>query len=175
VRYPRRRVGLVYDRREFPVSFPGAERVDFWACNALALPFVDGAFSGATCLNLLDCVADPRGLLAELARVLRDDARAVIASPYDWSPNATAVEGWIGGHSQRAPSAGASDAILRSLLTPGAHPSPIEGLELAGERDGVPWSVRVHDRSTMTYRVHMVAARRRARGPGPGQTARESS
>ena len=37
--YPRRRIGIVYDRRRFPVPLPGADRVDFWACDALALPF----------------------------------------------------------------------------------------------------------------------------------------
>src|SRR5690606_26253462 len=63
-RYPRRRVGLVYDRREVPLSFPGAERVDFWACDALALPFADDTFALATSFNVLDCVVDPRDHLA---------------------------------------------------------------------------------------------------------------
>ena len=32
VSYPRRRIGLVYDRRRYAVALEGSERVDFWAC-----------------------------------------------------------------------------------------------------------------------------------------------
>src|SRR5690606_9915028 len=39
VRYPRRRVGVVYDIREFAVDLPNRENVDFWACDGQALPF----------------------------------------------------------------------------------------------------------------------------------------
>ena len=39
VRYPRRRVGVVYDARELDVSFPRMEAVDFWAADAIALPW----------------------------------------------------------------------------------------------------------------------------------------
>ena len=49
----------------------GAERVDFWACDALALPFAPGAADLAVALNLLDCVSEPRRLLAGLAEVVR--------------------------------------------------------------------------------------------------------
>jgi SAM-dependent methyltransferase/uncharacterized protein YbaR (Trm112 family) len=164
--YPRRRVGLVYDRRTIPVAFPGAARVDFWACDALALPFSDATFAAAVSMNLLDCVSDPHGLLVEFKRILRPGARAVLACPYDWSPSATAPEAWLGGHSQRSTFAGASESILRALLTPGAHPSAIEGLELTAERDGVTWTVRLHDRSTVNYRLHMVGLQRIERTGG---------
>src|SRR5208282_5320314 len=59
VSYPRRRIGLVYDRRRFAVSPGGAERVDFWACDALALPFAAASADLVAALNLLDCVAEP--------------------------------------------------------------------------------------------------------------------
>ena len=39
VRYPRRRGGLAYDRRKFAVAMPGADRIDFWACDVSTLPF----------------------------------------------------------------------------------------------------------------------------------------
>ena len=64
--YPRRRIGIVYDRRRFPVALPGAERVDFWACDALALPFAPDRrpCRGAQPAGLRE---QPRRLLAGLA------------------------------------------------------------------------------------------------------------
>ena len=160
VRYPRRRVGIVYERREFPARFNNSEQVDFWACDATALPFPAATFSLATSLNVLDCLQSPREFLLSLANVLKPGGKTVIACPYDWSPHATAIEAWLGGHSQRSPMEGSCEAALRTLLTPGAHPSSIHTLKLTGEHDQLPWHVRLHERSTMTYKLHLVAATR---------------
>lgn len=158
-RYPRRRVGLVYERREFPVPVEGADRVDFWVCDATALPFPKQACAGALCFNVLDCVSSPIDLLRSLARVLRPGAPLILSTPYDWSGGVTPPETWIGGHSQRSEYGGAAEPLLRALLTPGAHPASVPGLQFVGESAAVPWHVRLHDRSTMTYLVHLVAAR----------------
>lgn len=155
--YPRRRVGLVYDRREFPLTFPGSERLDFWACDALALPFADDSFSLATSLNVLDCVADPREHLATLGRVLRPSGQALLTTPYDWSPGATAPEAWIGGHSQRG-GRGPSEPILRELLGESEHPARVPTLRLRGELESLPWTVRIHDRYSANYGVHLLVA-----------------
>jgi len=160
-RWDRRRVGLVYDRREVPADLPGRDRVDFWACDATALPFPEDTFGFAASLNVVDCVASPRDALASLARVLKPGGGAVVSTPYDWSPGATPVEAWLGGHSQRGPHRGAGEPVLRALLTPGAHPGAVEGLEILAEDDAVSWRVRLHDRSAMDYRVHLLALRRR--------------
>lgn len=160
VRYPLRRTGLVYQRREFPVAFAHADKVDFWACDAAALPFATGAFAMAVSLNLLDCVYAPRELLSSIGRVLQTGGKALLTCPYDWSPSATPVEAWLGGHSQRSPQAGASEPMLRTLLTPGAHPNSLNTLKLLIERERLPWQVRLHDRSTMTYSLHLVVAGR---------------
>ena len=45
VRYPRRRVGLVYDRREFAADLAGRDNVEIWACDAAALPFSNSMFA----------------------------------------------------------------------------------------------------------------------------------
>ncbi len=162
VRYPRRRVGLAYDRREFPVDLPRRENVDFWVCDATALPFAEGTFAAALSLNVVDCVTSPFDSLGSLARVLAPGGTALISSPYDWAPAATPVEAWLGGHSQRGPDEGASAAVLRRLLTPGAHPASIEGLELVAEEANVPWRVRMHERSTVEYETHLMVARKAA-------------
>ncbi len=80
--YPRRRIGLAYDYRQFPATLDGAGRVDFWCCDALALPFAPGAADLAAALNLLDCVPEPRRLLAALAEAVRPGGRALLATPY---------------------------------------------------------------------------------------------
>ncbi len=158
LRYARREVGLVYEERAFPVHFERAADVDFWCCDALSLPFAAGSFGQVLSLNLLDCVTSPHDLLTSFARVLQPGARLILGTPYDWSPSATPIEAWIGGHSQRGPEGGAADVALRSLLTPGAHPASLGTLRLVAEVAALPWAVRVHARSTMLYGVHLVVA-----------------
>lgn len=166
VRYDRRSVGLVYERRDFPVRPPLAENVDFWACDAISLPFLPSTFSVAVALNVLDCVYAPREFLTSLAGVLRQESgRAILTSPYDWSSGATPVEGWLGGHSQRSPARGSSEAAVRTLLTPGAPGAAENPLSLLSERGELPWNVRLHDRATMSYRLHLLVAGRAAADP----------
>jgi SAM-dependent methyltransferase/uncharacterized protein YbaR (Trm112 family) len=160
VRYPRRRLGVVYDRREFPVSFPRAEAVDFWLCDATALPFPAGTFAAVVGLNVLDCVASPHDLLAALPRLLAPGGKAILSTPYDWSPAATPIEAWLGGHSQRGESAGAGEPVLRALLTPGAHPASIAGLRIVAEAPALPWRLRLHERSSVEYQVDLVVVER---------------
>jgi SAM-dependent methyltransferase/uncharacterized protein YbaR (Trm112 family) len=160
VRYPRRRVGLVYDRREFAVSLDGKENVDFWACDAAALPFQPGTFALAVGLNVLDSVYAPRALLESLANVVGSGGKIVLSCPYDWSPAATPLETWLGGHSQRSPIGGSSEAVLRTMLSQDDSATRVPGLRLTGEIDDLPWRVRLHARGTMSYRLHMVAAER---------------
>ena len=162
ISYPRRRAGLVYDRREFDVPFSNLELVDFWACDALALPFAEGVFDRAVGMNVLDSVAAPQSLLSSIARVLGSNASAILACPYDWTATVTPVEAWIGGHSQRNETSGECAPWLRRLMAnvndSSNHSEP--ALRLVSEMDGLPWTVRMHDRSSMLYRVHLVHARR---------------
>jgi len=158
VAYPRRRIGLVYDRRDFAVPLDGAERVDFWCCDALALPLPDRGFALVTALNLLDCLPAPLDFLQSLPSLLRSGGKLVLGTPYDWSAQVTAPAAWIGGHSQRGPHQGAAEPLLAALLTPGAHPQSIEGLRLLAEVQHWPWQTRLHDRSAVAYRTHLVAA-----------------
>ncbi len=160
--YSRRRIGLVYDRRCFAVSLAGADRVDFWACDALALPFAPDIADIGVALNLLDCVAEPPRLLAGLAGAVRPDGRVLLATPYDWSARATPVETWIGGHSQRADHAGAAEPFLRRLLAQGEHPQSVPGLMLLAEDLAWPWQTRLHDRAAVQYRSHLLALARSA-------------
>lgn len=160
VSHPLRRVGLVYGRRDFAADFAAAARVDFWACDVLALPFSDGRFAGALSVNVLDCVGSPLGHLRELGRVLDAGAAAVIGSPFDWSTAATPLEGWIGGHTGRAAHRGSSATELARLLAEGDPAGAGTHLVIDGDPREVDWEVYVHERASMRYRVHLRRATR---------------
>lgn len=153
VQYARRRVGLVHERRELEVNLPARHLVDFWCCDAAALPFDDNTFAAASLLNLVDCVSSPRELLSACARVLQQNGSAIFSTPYDWTPTATPVEQWLGGHSQRSANGGAAEPAFRALLA--------RDFELVAEEEDVPWRLRLHERSAIDYLVHLVVARRR--------------
>lgn len=144
-----RRVGLVYDPRDLALDLPGADRVDFWMADALALPFVAASVDHVSSMNLLDCLQSPAAHVASVAALLRPGGTALFATPHDWSAY-TPIEGWIGGHSQRGPDRGASEPRLRALLAE-------SGLRLTGEADA-DWLLRLHDRAEMRYRVQLVSA-----------------
>jgi SAM-dependent methyltransferase/uncharacterized protein YbaR (Trm112 family) len=153
---PLRRVGVVYERREIAVADVPAERLSLWCTDAAALPFPDGAFAGALSLNVLDCVASPLGHLLELGRTLAAGAPALLTTPYDWAPNATSFEQWLGGHSQRGDAGGSSAQELRRILSPGAAAGLDTGLVVTAERDRVPWRVYANERSSVDYAVHLL-------------------
>ncbi len=155
--YGRRRIGTVYDHCRFEAALPGRERVDFWACDALALPFAARAAGLVLMLNLLDCVAEPHRLLVEAAAVLHPGGLLLLATPFDWATRATPSQGWIGGHSQRGSGGGAAEPLLRALLTEGAHPHAVPGLQVLGTGD-CQWHTRLHARAAVAYRSHILAA-----------------
>ncbi len=171
VAHPLRRLGIVYDQRSFAVDLGHRDRVDFWACDAMALPFVDTTVDGAVSFNVADCIASPLAHLIEIGRVLRPGAELALTTPYDWSENVTPLEAWIGGHSQRGPSGGESTAEMRRVLSDLVPAGVDSRLRLAAEREAVPWHVYVHARATMHYQVHAMVARRTAgdqTAPAPG-------
>lgn len=158
--YDRRKCGMIFERRRFPVDFPGADKVDFWACDVTNLPFAEASVALGTSMNLVDCVSSPYEHLRELTRVLQPEGAALLSTPYDWSAYATAVESWLGGHSQRSNNQGNSAEILRSLFAGGGHPHALTGLTLAAEAENIPWTLRLHDRSFMSYSNHLVVGRK---------------
>lgn len=160
VTYPLRREGIVYERRSFPVNFENLSRIDFWVCDAVALPFCRDVFSGAASFNLLDCLWSPYEHLREISRILQPQAGAIVSTPFDWSPNVTPVEAWLGGHSQRAQHQGLGGAFLRTLLNSEKSPAELRRLTIMQEQD-ITWNLRLHDRSLMQYLTHMVILKKK--------------
>jgi SAM-dependent methyltransferase/uncharacterized protein YbaR (Trm112 family) len=162
LRYPLKRGGLLYEWRDLQIGIPDdvRSRVDFWACDSAQLPFAEASLGAAVAFNLIDAMYSPLDLLRCAARALRPGGVLLLSAPYDWAPSATVVDAWIGGHSPRSLGGGSSAAVLRALLTHGAHPASVEGLVVRAEVDDVPWGVRMHDRSEVQYRTHVVVAER---------------
>jgi SAM-dependent methyltransferase len=162
LRYPLKRGGLLYEWRllEIDISDDVRARVDFWASDSAQLPLPRSTFGAVVAFNLIDAIYSPLDLLRGAARILRPGGVLLLSAPYDWAPSATVVDAWIGGHSPRALGDGSSAAVLRALLTPGGHPASVDGLVVRAELDDVPWGVRMHDRSVVQYRTHVVAAER---------------
>lgn len=159
--FPLRRGGVVFDRFDAAVDAVPRERISHWCCDVASLPLADGQADGALLLNLLDCVPQPLALLAETGRALAPGAAALFSSPYDWSPAATPVEQWIGGHSQRSATHGSSVAELRRILSADCAAGVDTGLAIELETDGVPWHVQTSERATMEYALHMARLRRK--------------
>jgi SAM-dependent methyltransferase/uncharacterized protein YbaR (Trm112 family) len=170
VRYARRRGGLVYEERGFDVPTDARARVDFWCADVLALPFSPGTFGFVNSLNLLDCLQSPLDHLKSVRDLLRPGGGALIATPFDWSPAATAPESWVGGHSPYGTARGSSEQILRSLLG-GDHPAAISGIRVVDEVDGLPWLIRLHERSTVEYGVDLFVLARSEQGVPAGVSA----
>lgn len=162
VEYPRRRSGVIYERRTFELCEPNRDKTDFWASDATGLPVRAETFSTAVGLHTLDSVASPVGLLTEMTRVLAPGGKLIFACPYDWTGAVTPVESWLGGHSARGHRHGDSASILIDLLTEGAHPASVVGLRVTHESDDLIWKVRWHERATIDYRIHLVVAEKLA-------------
>lgn len=156
--FPLKRVGIVYDRQEYPVAFENKDQVDFWACDALALPFPNQTFRFVSAINVFDVVSGPRDLLVAMDQALGPNGGAILATPYDWSAS-TPIETWVGGHSQRGPHGGAAEPLLRNMLSPGTA-GAVGGLRIVGEIEEQPWNIRIHSRHTATYVTHIVACKK---------------
>ncbi|MFT6145630.1 MAG: SAM-dependent methyltransferase [Myxococcota bacterium] len=160
VRYPVRRVGIVYDEHTFTPPLPGSERVDFWCADAQAFPVPAGTASMVTSLNVIDCVPSPRAHLEAIRDVLTLDGHAILATPFDWSPSATPMDEWIGGHAQLSALDGRAELAFDAIV--GDHPYAIEGLKSVGTPADTDWWVRLHDRSTAAYIVRVATLQRQA-------------
>lgn len=161
-RYARRRVGLAFDFIDDPIPALPADNVSFWCTDVSALPFAAAQFQGALALNMLDCVPSPLGLLCEIGRVLKPNAEAILATPFDWAAGATQPSAWLGGHSQRSPHQGSSLAELRRVLSPDCQAGLDTGLTIEAELDEVKWRLRTNERSVTEYDVYLARLRRKS-------------
>ncbi len=162
VSYHSRRVGLVFDSHQHDLSGYPVDQVSFWCSDVAILPFAAHTFDGALCMNMLDCVASPLGLLFELGRVAKPSSESILCTPFDWAADATAPAAWIGGHSQRStPHQGSSLAELKRFLSAGNEAGVDTGLVIEADRDHITWRLQTHERSTTEYDVYCARLRRK--------------
>jgi SAM-dependent methyltransferase len=154
--FPLKTIGIIYKRHQYDVALEKKQNVDFWVCDALALPFENETFRFISALNVLDTVTSPVDLLKSINNAVTRSGSTVLATPYDWSPPVP-VHNWVGGHTQRGPEGGSSEKLLRNLLTPDQHSQPAGKLKLIGEIGHHPWYVRIHGRRTACYDTHILA------------------
>lgn len=156
VMYPLKQLGILYERREYPVHFAHSERVDFWACDGMALPFPPAVFRFANALNVLDQVSAPLQLLSSMSESLESGGKALIATPHDWA-TPIPMKNWLGGRSPLGAHNADGPAALRAVFgTESSHPA-LRQLRLVGEVEHHPWHVRVHNRRTAVYDTQILA------------------
>lgn len=157
IRFPLKRTGIVYDRHEYDVEMPNSEDVDFWACDASALPFENEHFNFISALNVLDVVNSPMTFLKSVNDVLTTNGGLLLSTPYDWTPPVP-MQNWLGGHAQRRPHKGSSETVLRNSLSMEQN-SPLN-LTITAEIEHHPWQLRVHNRHMATYDTHIIACKK---------------
>ena len=161
ISYHLRQSGTIYKSCSYPISLPSAKLVDFWAVDAHFLPFPDKHIHRCHSTNLIDCLERPADHIKELARVHNHLGYISIATPFDWSPNATPYENWIGGHSPMYPLNGDPIQNIRWFFS---KQSPIESMrdvEIIQDQENIPWRIRIHNRSVMHYNLHLISVRRK--------------
>lgn len=159
VSYPLKQLGIVYERQDYAVVFPHKDRVDYWACDALALPFAVGTFGFVNAMNVIDNVSSPVDFLVSMSQALRPGGYALLATPYDWAPPVP-VKNWLGGRAAFGVDSVDSASALRALLRGEASNPALKELRLTGELEHHPWHVRVHNRRTASYDTHILACRK---------------
>ncbi|HLJ19565.1 MAG TPA: class I SAM-dependent methyltransferase [Stellaceae bacterium] len=70
---------MLAEARAFNSALVEARRIDLRLASVEAMPFADGAFDGAACVNTFYFVPDPDRALAEFHRVLRPGGVLVVA------------------------------------------------------------------------------------------------
>lgn len=151
VAYGRRVTGRHYVRAEADAGdrvVPKARR-QLVCGDALDPPLIQGMFDRVVALNVLDTVRQPKQLLSVVDGLCAPRGEVILSSPYAWQSSIMDEHERIGGIDPTIDLA----TILR------------EGRDLGGrykieDEADVPWTLRRDARSTVSYRVHYLRARK---------------
>jgi len=159
ISFPLRIYGTAFEKHSFHVSFNNMQAVDFWACNAMALPFSNETFNFISALNVIDMVPMPKRLLTSIQRVLSKKQYCLLSTPYDW-PSSGNPENWLGGSENHKNGFADSEKELKKLLNYNSSESAELSLKLINEIPHHPWNLRVHKRHMASYDVHVMACQK---------------
>lgn len=154
--YNRRQVGRHYAQVRVAANDLAAapERVTWIGGDALDPPLLPGQYDRVVAFNLLDSVRQPRQLLAVLDGLCAPGGEILLSSPYAWQSDVVEEGARLGGDDPAR--------WLRQLLERGeglAAPYSIE------DEDELPWTLRKDARSSVSYRLHYLRARKGPRLP----------
>lgn len=125
------------DPANLPAPVPSAV---VWQSTAAQLTYPDGYFDVVTCLNVIDRVARPVTLLAELSRLLRPRGVLVLSSPFEFRATLTPRAEWL--------------SNLREVLPDGYW-------SLISDTPQVPYEFRTYDRGHIRFDSQVVVATKR--------------
>lgn len=117
--------------------------------DALQPPLVPGVYDRVVALNVLDAVRQPRQLLTVVDALCAPHGEVILSSPYAWQSSIMDEDERIGG---------SDPAIdLVEILREGKQLGARYWIE---EEADVPWTLRRDSRSSVSYRMHYVRARK---------------
>lgn len=122
---------------KFAVSQP--ERLNFTVMDAQHMSLQDGTFDLVVCLNVIDRVPEPKQVLSELSRIVRQTGYLLIADPYDWNEQYTAKEKHI--------------ASINDVYTQNQW-------EFIIDRD-IDFDIFIHTRKMIKYRNHLLLLKKK--------------
>lgn len=117
------------------------DNVDGVVGDAQQIPFAPATFALATCLNVLDRVAQPARMIHELARVLEPGGHLIIADPYHWEEQFTSRSFWSIDMAELF-----DDAVWQRIQ----------------EVDDIPFVIRYYSRRVTIYLNHCLIYQKRA-------------
>jgi uncharacterized protein YbaR (Trm112 family)/SAM-dependent methyltransferase len=152
VAYARRMIGRHYAAAttQAPASLAVAPSRRTLICSdVLDPPLLPDIADRVIALNMLDSVANPRGLLAVIDGLLVAGGEVILATPYQWQSATMAERERLGGSTP--------EATLVEILREGHGLSRTYTVEDQAE---IAWTLRRDARSSVTYRTHYVRARK---------------
>lgn len=147
VAYGRRMIGRHYLPVRTHAGALATERVTLLCGDALDPPLLPEAYQRVVAINLLDSVSNPRLLLKVLDGMCERGGEVIVSSPYSWQSGVLPEAHRL---------AGEDPAITVRGLLAGGLPGRYEIVEDAE----LTWPLRRDGRSTLTYRIHYVRARK---------------
>lgn len=151
VAYGRRVIGRHYARVEVAAGDRAVakQRRQLVCGDALDPPLIQGMFDRVVALNVLDSVRQPRQLLSVVDGLCAPHGELIVSSPYSWQSTVMEDHERLGG---------ADPAIeVAKILRDGEGLGARYRIEDEAE---VAWTLRRDARSTVSYRVHYLRARK---------------
>ena len=150
VKYKRKKNGIAFERSELTYEAP--QKALFLLADAMSPPFRAGSFDCIAGLNLIDNVKIPLILIGQMDALLKIGGKLIISSPYDWKPEISEPEEWIGTKEEDSP-----DMIRRIISGENLMDMSLD-YKIVNDYLNVPWLIKNHDRSFSLYLVHILAA-----------------